>query len=69
MIERVVNGTLVQLSDEERQPCEIWSRVMGYFRPVESYNIGKKQEFADRTLFKEPELAGEIVGVEKNVPG
>jgi hypothetical protein len=26
---------------------------MGYFRPVENFNIGKKQEFADRKYFSE----------------
>ena len=24
----------VQLTDEERQPCEVWTRVMGYHRPI-----------------------------------
>lgn len=43
----------VELKDEERQPCERWTRVMGYFRPVENYNKGKKQEFADRKYFSE----------------
>jgi hypothetical protein len=42
------------LKDEERQTCEIWSRVMGYHRPVSHWNTGKKQEFADRKYFNEP---------------
>jgi len=42
------------LKDEERQRCEIWSRVMGYHRPVSGYNVGKKGEFAERVNFKEP---------------
>ncbi|VEG29348.1 ribonucleoside triphosphate reductase [Actinomyces howellii] len=33
--------------------CEVWTRVMGYFRPVESFNIGKKGEYAERTMFTE----------------
>lgn len=41
-----------ELKDEERTKCEIYSRVMGYFRPVSEWNIGKKQEFADRATFK-----------------
>jgi hypothetical protein len=41
------------LADEERQPCEIWTRVMGYHRPVSSFNAGKKGEFAERTCFAE----------------
>jgi len=40
--------------ESERTRCEIWQRVMGYHRPVSSWNIGKKQEFADRKNFKEP---------------
>ena len=43
----------VQLTDDERQPCEIWTRVMGYHRPVSSFNKGKKSEFAERTYFLE----------------
>lgn len=41
------------LKDEERQPCEIWTRVMGYHRPVSSFNTGKKGEFYERTYFTE----------------
>ncbi|MDE2490679.1 MAG: hypothetical protein KGM24_07510 [Elusimicrobia bacterium] len=43
----------VVLKDEERQRCEIWTRVMGYHRPVSSFNIGKKGEFAERRHFRE----------------
>ena len=41
------------LADDERQRCEIWTRVMGYHRPVSSFNKGKKSEFAERTSFVE----------------
>ena len=41
------------LTDEERQPCEVWTRVMGYHRPVTSFNIGKKGEHAERMFFQE----------------
>lgn len=40
-----------KLKDEERTECEIWSRVMGYFRPVNQWNVGKRQEFADRRVY------------------
>ncbi|MBK1663030.1 hypothetical protein CKO38_13270 [Rhodospirillum rubrum] len=43
----------VELTDDERQPCEIWTRVMGYHRPVTSFNTGKKGEFAQRKAFVE----------------
>ncbi len=41
------------LTDDERQRCEVWTRVMGYHRPVSSFNKGKKSEFAERTYFRE----------------
>ncbi|MDR6167312.1 anaerobic ribonucleoside-triphosphate reductase [Microbacterium paludicola] len=31
--------------------CEVWTRVMGYFRPVSSFNIGKRGEAAERVSF------------------
>ncbi|MDD4616764.1 MAG: ribonucleoside triphosphate reductase [Alphaproteobacteria bacterium] len=33
---------------------QVWTRVMGYFRPVEGFNIGKKGEHRERVPFKEP---------------
>lgn len=44
----------VQLSDDERQPCEVWTRVMGYHRPVASFNTGKQGEHRERQFFAEP---------------
>jgi len=49
-----VDQTIPQLDDAERQPCEIWTRVMGYHRPVSSFNIGKKGEYKERKFFREP---------------
>lgn len=37
---------------EGRQACEVWTRVMGYHRPVASFNLGKKSEYAGRTFFR-----------------
>lgn len=45
------------LKDEERQPCEIWTRVMGYHRPTSSFNRGKQGEFAERQYFLEKKAA------------
>jgi hypothetical protein len=46
----------MELRDEERQPVECWTRVMGYFRPVSQFNKGKQSEFNERKWFTE-ELA------------
>jgi len=40
--------------------CEVWTRVMGYFRPVSSFNIGKKGEHAERVHFTEAALAERV---------
>ena len=37
----------------KRQPCEIYTRVMGYIRPASGYNPGKKSEFYSRRYFEE----------------
>lgn len=34
--------------------CEVYSRIVGYFRPVSNWNAGKKQEFKERVCY-EPE--------------
>jgi hypothetical protein len=52
--QHVPTATTSTLTDEERQPCEVWTRVMGYFRPVASFNRGKQGEFHERTCFVEP---------------
>lgn len=38
---------------EERQECEVWTRVMGYHRPVSAFNAGKASEHAERRHFIE----------------
>ena len=32
--------------------CEVYSRVVGYIRPITQWNKGKRQEFKDRKTFK-----------------
>lgn len=49
----IANESRPVLRDDERQPCEVWTRVMGYHRPLSSFNTGKKGEFSERTYFKE----------------
>lgn len=44
----------IQLKDEERTRCEVWTRVMGYHRPVSSWNPGKQSEHKERRYFAAP---------------
>ena len=52
MRERIL--TVADLKASERQRCEVWTRVMGYHRPVSEFNPGKKGEHYERTHFIEP---------------
>jgi len=46
-------GAAIGLADEERTRCEVWTRVMGYHRPVSAFNAGKQAEHAERQHFRE----------------
>ena len=37
---------------KSRTKCEVWSRSVGYLRPVEQWNDGKIEEWKDRKVFK-----------------
>jgi len=37
------------------QPCEVYSRVVGYIRPVQQWHKGKIQEYGERAEFKMPD--------------
>ena len=49
---QVLNAAAV-LKDEERTRFEVWTRVMGYHRPVTSFNKGKQSEHRERRHFVE----------------
>jgi anaerobic ribonucleoside-triphosphate reductase len=38
-------------NNTKRTKCEIYSRCVGYLRPVRQWNPGKRQEFADRKVY------------------
>ncbi len=42
-----------QLPEAQRQRCEVWTRVMGYHRPVTAFNPGKQSEHFERQHFTE----------------
>ena len=47
MSEEVTTG-----SEQNRSKCEVYSRVVGYIRPVSQWNEGKRAEYDDRIEFK-----------------
>jgi anaerobic ribonucleoside-triphosphate reductase len=40
------------MGKEKKIPVEVYSRVVGYFRPVNQWNKGKREEFSERKEFK-----------------
>ena len=37
---------------KKKIPCEVYSRIVGYLRPVQNWNKGKRQEFQDRQTYR-----------------
>ena len=42
------------MSEQQRKevPCEVYSRIVGYLRPVQNWNKGKQQEYAERRAYR-----------------
>jgi len=34
------------------EECEVYSRIVGYLRPVSNWNVGKQEEFRERVEYK-----------------
>jgi hypothetical protein len=47
-----IDSVLKEL-ETKRTRCLVYTRVMGYHRPIESFNIGKKGEHKQRLQFQE----------------
>jgi len=42
--------------EKRKVPCEVYSRVVGYLRPVQGWHVGKKQEWKDRVNYRVSEV-------------
>ena len=40
------------MTKKKKVPCEVYSRIVGYLRPVQNWNKGKRQEFEDRQAYQ-----------------
>lgn len=45
---------ILKMNEESRTKCDVWTRTMGYHRPISSMNAGKQGEHGERVYFKEP---------------
>ena len=52
----MTNSEILEGLQEKRTKCVVYSRVMGYHRAVEGFNIGKKGEHKERAFFEENKL-------------
>ena len=50
------------IDNSQRTKCEVWTRAMGYCRPVKNFNKGKKSEFAERKYFTEEKTMKHLKG-------
>jgi ribonucleoside-triphosphate reductase len=41
-----------ELANVKGTECEVYSRIVGYFRPVKQWNNGKQEEFSEREMFE-----------------
>ena len=58
-----MNGTdTIELRTEERTRCEVWTRGMGYHRPVSAVNAGKRSGHIERRHFVEQAPKGHATG-------
>ncbi len=51
---KTLTKSILEENEQLRTKCLVYTRVMGYHRPVESFNLGKKGEHKQRTYFEEP---------------
>lgn len=52
IIENKILELKKEMQDVHGSKCEVYSRVVGYLRPVQNWNKGKKEEFAMRKNFR-----------------
>ena len=53
------------MSKKRKVRCEVYSRIVGYLRPLRNWNEAKLQEFKERVNYKKPDL-GDLNARSKN---
>jgi len=52
IVENKITELKSEMKDVHGSKCEVYSRVVGYLRPVQNWNKGKKEEFTMRKTMK-----------------
>jgi len=50
-IEKRIKELENELKTVKGSKCEVYSRIVGYHRPVDNWNESKQEEFSDRMTF------------------
>lgn len=49
-----------KLEDVHGTPCEVYARIVGYYRALGNWNAGKKDEYKQRTMFTTPDVMRDV---------
>jgi len=52
VIEKDLVAAREALSSVEGTPAEVYSRIVGYYRSVRNWNLGKREEYGERRLYR-----------------
>jgi anaerobic ribonucleoside-triphosphate reductase len=50
-MKKIIEKKITESKEYKGTKCEVYSRVVGYHRPVENWNEGKQEEFDDRFVY------------------
>ena len=64
-----MNGLMMPVKKVKVIECEVYSRVVGYYRPVQNWNTGKRYEFKERHLIKSEKYDKESEVIDEKEPG
>lgn len=55
---RIIKNGGVKMGEKCGKKCEVYSRVVGYYRPIENWNDGKQEEFSQRKYYNTERIIG-----------
>lgn len=56
----VADVTVLEQEGKVRVPCEVYSRIVGYIRPVRAWNEGQQQAFSERMMFSVEKVMADV---------
>lgn len=65
-LDKEIAETKAALANVHGEQCEVYARIVGYYRSVKNWNKGKKEEYGMRTMFESPAAKADAVTVRCN---